>query len=76
MIHHNQLEVEKDGYIKQSSNSRPSRYFNSQAYEIPGTGPQYYNFSFFPQTIRELNRLPKETVEANSLVAFKSALAA
>ena len=47
-IHHNQLEVNKDAYIRQSSNSRPSRYFNNKAYEIPGTGPEYYNNSFFP----------------------------
>ena len=52
-IHHNQLEVNKDAYIRQSSNSRPSRYFNNKAYEIPGTGPEYYNNSFFPRAIRE-----------------------
>ena len=46
-IHHNQVEVMKDAYIKQTSNLRPSRCFNSQVYELLGTGPQYYNFSFF-----------------------------
>ena len=73
-IHHNQFEVNKDAYIRQSSNSRPSRYFNNKAYEIPGTGPEYYNNSFFPQTIREWNRLPQGTVELNSLIVFKNAL--
>ncbi len=58
----NQVEIKKDAYSRQSSNSRPSK----EAYKTPGTGPQYYNFSFFPRTIKEWNRLPQETVEVNS----------
>ena len=73
-IHHNQLEVNKDAYIRQSSNTRPSRHFNNKAYEIPGTGPEYYDNSFFPRTIREWSRLPQGTVESNSLIVFKNTL--
>ena len=38
------------------------------------TRTQFYQYSFFPRTIREWNKLPASVVEAPNLLAFKQAL--
>ena len=71
-IHHGLVAVDKDKYIKQSS--RVSRHSHNQAYEIPKTGPDYYNFSFFPHTINDWNRLPQSVIDSKTIDFFKNAI--
>ena len=71
-IHHGLVAVDKDKYIKQSS--RVSRHSHNQAYEIPKTGPDYYNFSFFPRTINDWNRLPQSVIDSKTIDSFKNAI--
>ena len=49
-----------------------SHYFNF--FIVPKGHKEYFRFSFFPQTITEWNRLPKETVTSQSLSIFNSKL--
>ena len=41
---------------------------------VPKGHKEYFRFSFFPKTITEWNRLPKETVTSQSLSIFNSKL--
>ena len=71
-IHHGLVAVDKDKHIKQSS--RVSRHSHDQAYEIPKTGPDYYDFSFFPSTINDWNRLPQSVIDSKTIDSFKNAI--
>ena len=70
-IHRGLVAVNKDEYIRQYT--RVSRHSHDQAYEIPGTGPDYYNFSFFPHTINDWNRLPQSVIDSKTIDSFKNA---
>ena len=71
-IHHGLVAVDKDKYIKQSL--RVSRQSHDQAYVIPRTGPDYYNYSFFPCTIDDWNRLPQSVINSKTIDSFKNAI--
>ena len=73
-IHHGLVAVNKDAYM--CPTIRPSKNNNNLAYMIPDTGPDYYNQSYFPRTIREWNSLPTDTVNAATLDSFRSRLSA
>ena len=53
---------------------RQTRNSNSRSYNIPCLRTNYTKHSFFPDTIREWNRLPDDTVNASTLELFRSKL--
>ncbi len=73
-IHNGLVAVNKDAYMCPAT--RLSKSNNPLAYMIPDTGPDYYNQSYFPRTIREWNHLPTNIVKATTLDSFKSRLSA
>jgi hypothetical protein len=50
------------------------RKMHSLSYQIPPTRLQLRQQSFFPQTIRNWNSLPLNTVNSDSVESFKSAV--
>ena len=56
--------------------SQETRTRNSHKYKyrVPRTTNDILKYSFYPRTLREWNRLPKEIILANSLEIFKSEL--
>ena len=44
------------------------------AYKQPIATRDYYKYSFYPRTISELSKLPREIVLSSSLVAIKNAI--
>ena len=44
------------------------------AYKQPITTREHYKYSFYPRTISEWNKLPREIVLSSSLAAFKNAI--
>jgi len=53
---------------------RSTRNHHSQSFIQLSTGPNYYNNSFFPRTVREWNSLNDQIVLAPSSNAFKCKL--
>ena len=51
-----------------------STRFKEYAYKQPITTRDYYKYSFYPRTISEWNKLPREIVLSSSLAAFKNAI--
>ena len=71
-VHHGLVAVDKDKYIKESS--RVSRHNHDEEYEIPRSGPNYYNISFFPRTINDWNRLPQTVMNSKQVILLKMLL--
>ena len=44
------------------------------AFILPRTGPDYFNNSFFPRTIKDWNVLPNHIVKASTMDSFKTLL--
>ena len=70
--HHVALDIDQylTPYIRQS------RHFHHQAYQLPSTSTDTYKYSYFPRTVIVWNSLPPNVVSADSVLGFKSALAA
>ena len=51
-----------------------NRKCNEFAFILPSTGPDYFNYSFFPRTIKDWNFLPNQVVEAPTMDSFKTRL--
>ena len=63
----------KDANLQSAGNSystRPLEY----SYTQPTAIRDYYNYSFYPRTITEWNKLPRDTALSNSLAAFRNAI--
>ena len=53
---------------------RQNRNYNDFAFILPRTGPDYFNYSFFPRTIKDWNVLPNHVVKALTMDPFKTLL--
>ena len=51
-----------------------NRKYNDFAFILPRTGPDYFNYSFFPRTIKDWNFLPNHIVKASTVDSFKTLL--
>ena len=51
-----------------------STRFKEYAYKQPKTTRDYYKYFFYPRTISEWNKLPREIALSSSLAAFKNAI--
>ena len=71
-IHHGMVAVDTDKYMKPSS--RKSRHSHDQQYQVPGTGPDYYNFSYFLRTIQAWNMLPQSVIDSKTANSFRNAI--
>lgn len=67
------VSVNKNAYLIPTSRSTKNKH--NQLYIIPDAGPDYYNKSYCPRTIRDNNELTPDIVEAANLDTFKSRLA-
>ena len=71
-IQNDLVAIDKDQYLQPIT--RSTRHTHPQAFKIPHSTTDYHLHSFFPQTIRDWNALPPETITAPSLNVFKSRL--
>ena len=53
---------------------RQNRKYIDYAFILPRTGPDYFNNSFFPCTIKDWNALPNHSVKASIMDSFKTLL--
>ena len=51
-----------------------TRYHHPYHFIIPSAQTNYYQNSFYPQTIREWNKLPTHIIESTNLQSFSSLL--
>ncbi len=70
----NQVDISATPYL--NPHTRQSRHYHHLAYQIPTTSVDYHKFSFFPRTVITWNALPTSVVSADTILGFKSALAA
>jgi hypothetical protein len=69
-MHNNLVAIHQHDYI--TPTSRPSRNMHPQGYIVPGRpGPQYYENSYFPRTVREWNALPSIVINAPTVDSFR-----
>jgi len=70
----NQLvAIDKNKYL--TPPTRLTRHLHQHAFQIPQTKTTARLHSFFPQTIRDWNKLPPDLVSAGTVDAFKAQLA-
>lgn len=56
----------------QPATSKRTRYRHDQAFLVPHCSQDYRKYSFVPRTISDWNRLPQETVSAETVDTFKA----
>ena len=64
------LVSHKDANIQSAGHSYSTRS-TEYSYTQPKAIGDYYNYSFYPRTMTEWNKLPRDIVLSNSLAAFR-----
>ena len=70
-ITNNHIDINKHEYLH-DANTRCTRNTHSHKYQTQHTNTDAFKHSYFPQTIRDWNRLPQHIIDSQTIHTFKN----
>ena len=68
-ISNNHIDINKHEYL-QEANIRSTRNSHTQKYQTYHSNTDSYKHSYFPQSIRDWNRLPQHIIDSQTINTF------